>query len=227
MRRLSSLQLIESAIDQSGDWKDSSLELEERGADPESAAAVIEAYEEGRCPPWLAACLLGSIAHPNGYATALAILRAGPGMSAESYAGPALAKMLGDSALPDLEQVLADDEMPSWVHRGAAHGLGLITDPRGLDVLLAAVDHQRIEIATAGFIAHERRTPADTLLAWLESNDVLRRNLAAWTIFHWSSSMMMDGPIPLELSTTLLNELDRGGLSFDAEQEQVLRIRLR
>lgn len=223
----SSLQLIESAIDQSGDWKDNSLELEERGPDAQSTAAVIHAYDEGRCPPWLAACLLGAIAHPDGYATALAILRAGPGTSAEAYAGPALAKMLGNAALPDLEEVLVDDELPSWVHRGAAHGLALITDPRGLDVLLAAVDLQRVEISTAGYIAHERRTPPATLLAWLESDDHNRRNLAAWAIFHWSSSMMMDGAIPLELSTTLLNELDRGGLSFDAEQEQVLRIRLR
>ena len=133
----SALELAETALADvaghgAGAWKQALLALEPMEPDAQAAAAVVAAYEAGRCPPWCAAALLGAIGHADGYATALAILRAAPGQLAESYAGPALVQMRGEAALADLAAVLEDDALPRRAHEGAAYGLaGSPTPARG------------------------------------------------------------------------------------------------
>src|SRR5262245_32670282 len=83
------LELVEAALAGTG-WKSAGLALEARPPDAACARAIMAAYRSGRCEAWMAAWLLGANGHPDGYATALAILQSGAGKGSESYAGIAL-----------------------------------------------------------------------------------------------------------------------------------------
>jgi hypothetical protein len=220
------LALVETVLaavsDGGGDWKLALLELKTFAPDPACAAAVVAAYERGRCEPWCAAALLEAIGHPDGYATALSILRMAPGALAESYAAAAMARMRGDEALWDLAAVLDDEALPQRAHEGAAVGLTSIADPRADDVLLAAVDKGRVRASVAGSVASERRLPSARLVSWLRGHDSRRRNLAAWCVFH----MAADGPVVRELEIAIQTALAEQPLPFTAAQRTMLRERL-
>lgn len=223
----SPLELVEIVLAEvngtaTGAWKLALLELKTFAPDAESAARVVRAYESGRCEPWCAASLLGAIGHPDGYATALSILWSAPGALAESYAGPALARMRGDEALSDLAAVLDDDSLPQRAHEGAALGLSTLSDSRADDVLLAAVDRGRVRTSVAGAVACERGIPSARLISWLRGTDSRRRNLAAWTVFHLAAQ----GPVVRELELAMQSALVEAPLPFTAAQRDELRERL-
>src|SRR6185436_3410929 len=142
-----SLQLVEDVLQDRLMWKRGVLALQGRPPDAASARAVILAFERGACEDWKAACLLGAIGHPDGYATALAILRSGDSTRASVYAGPALTKMWGAAAFADLAAILGDPAFDRRIHEGAAYGLAELADPRAVDVLMAAVDAKRVRMS--------------------------------------------------------------------------------
>jgi HEAT repeat protein len=218
-----SLQLAREALSDHARWKHALLALERLEPDAASARLVIDALERGLCEPWLAAALLGAIGHPDGYATALALLRSSPDVRAKPWAGPALTKIRGDAALADLEAVLEDASLHRGTREGAAYGLIEIADRRALDVLEAALDAERIRRSTAGFVLGERPLEAALLLEWLRGPRARRRATAIWALFYRSAGL--DPAIPDELRGALFVELDRGDLPLTAEQERMLRER--
>jgi len=220
-----SLQIVDQVIAGSPDWKRPVRALEQLPPDAASVRIVIDALERRVCESWLAACLLGAIGHPDGYATALALLRSRSDVNAKAYAGPALTRMRGDAALPDLAAVLEDASFDRKTHEGAAYGLGAISDPHALDVLVAALDAEHIRMGTAGFVLNERPFAPALLLEWLRGDQPRRRTTAAWALFYRTANAV-DSAIPRELSDALFAEINRGGLPFTTAQEQILRERL-
>jgi len=206
-------------------WKRGVLALQGRPPDAASARAVILAFERGACEDWKAACLLGAIGHPDGYATALAILRSGDSTRASVYAGPALTKMWGAAAFADLAAILGDPAFDRRIHEGAAYGLAELADPRAVDVLMAAVDAKRVRMSTAGSVMSERPLAPTLLLGWLRGGRSARRTVAMWALFYRSASDT-ERAIPAELREALHAELDRGGSPFTDAQEAMLRERL-
>src|SRR3569623_2073288 len=186
----------DSGID--ADWRFALLELKTYAPDATATAAVVDAYTAGRCEPWCAAALLEAIGHPDGYATALAILHLAPGSRAETYAATALVRMRGPAAL------------------------AAMSDPRADDVLLRAVDRVRVRTSIAGNVASERGIPAARLISWLRGPDSRRRNLAAWTVFHLAAQ----GPLLKELEIAMHAALADAPLPFTAAQRNELRDRL-
>jgi hypothetical protein len=179
------VELASGAITWAINFKAAALALERLRPDESAATIVVDAYQEDRVAPWLAALLLGAIRHPHGYPTALAILRRGAGQLSESYAGPAMAKMRGGAALDDLAAVLREPGLERWVYEGAAYGLSKIADPRALPLVIEAFVQKRIRVSTAGSIAEV--ASADTLLTWLASADQRYRELALHAFFYWSA----------------------------------------
>lgn len=79
------------------------------------------------------------------------VLLTAPGRLAESNAGPALAKILGERALPDLCDLVLN--APKQVSReGAAYGLGRLGSPRAEEALIEAVTTGRVRWHTAAGI---------------------------------------------------------------------------
>ncbi|WP_104985660.1 hypothetical protein [Sorangium cellulosum] len=146
-----STQLVAMVLADHGRFKHVAAELERRAPDADAAGALVEAYRAEEAPPWLAAHLLGCIGHEAGYATVREILLNAPGSLAESYAGPALAKIRGERALQDLCVLLRD--APKQVSReGAACGLGRLGSPSAATALLEAATAGRIRWHTAAGI---------------------------------------------------------------------------
>ena len=71
---------------------------------------LIEAFRSGVAPPWLVACLLRYVRHPVGYDVAREILLTHPGLSAEVYAGDAMAIIGGDDAVPELKRIVIEGD---------------------------------------------------------------------------------------------------------------------
>lgn len=223
----SALELVEAALADvagpgTGAWKQALFALEPLEPDAAAAAAVIAAYEGGRCPPWCAAALLGAIGHADGYATALAILRAAPGQLAESYAGPALVRMRGEAALADLAAVVEDDTLDRRAHEGAAFGLARIADGRADELLVAAVARERVRTSVAGSVACDRGVADDVLIGWLRGTSTRLRNTAAWAVFYLAAK----GRVSAVLEAAMRVALDGAALPFTAAQREMLRDRL-
>ncbi|XXX82471.1 hypothetical protein WMF30_27330 [Sorangium sp. So ce134] len=173
----SSSKLVATALTDHGRFKHVAAELERRAPDADAASAVEQAYRAGEAPPWLAAYLLGCIGHEVGYATVREVLLTAPGLLAESYAGPALAKILGERALPDLCALLRD--APKQASReGAAYGLGHLKSPRAEEALLEAVTTGRIRWHTAAGILARIPIAARRLGELLRSSETVQLRLA-------------------------------------------------
>lgn len=72
-----------------------------------AARAVINAYQEQRAEPWLAAYLLGCIGHEVGYHIVRKLLLEGT-PSASGYVGKAMAALGGRRAADDLVNILTN-----------------------------------------------------------------------------------------------------------------------
>ncbi|MDC3979815.1 hypothetical protein [Polyangium jinanense] len=172
-----STKLVTTAIANHARFKDVAAELERRTPDADAASALVEAYRAEEAPPWLAAHLLGCIGHELGYATVREILLNAPGMLAESYAGPALAKILGERALPDLCALLRD--APKQISReGAAYGLKRLGPPSAEAALLEAATTGRIRWQTAASLLADIPIAPRRLCGLLRSGEVVQLRLA-------------------------------------------------
>ena len=164
------VELVESAISNHGCFKKAAQHLDALPSDPAAVEVLLGAFRIGDAPPWLTAHLLGCIGHKSGYAAAREILFAAPGMLAESYAGVALAKIGGRSALDDLTGIIR--EAPKRVSReGAAYGLGHLASRQAVVVLLAACREELIGWDTAGGILATLPITAAEAIALLRSDD--------------------------------------------------------
>ena len=135
---MGSLELVRLSVESNGMVKLVALELRRRPADAAATELVVALFRARQAPPWLAALLLGSVRGPEGYAVAREILLSAPGLLAESYAGPAMARILGRSSRPDLVAILCGD-WPKRTCEGAANGLAELHDPEVVDDVLRAV----------------------------------------------------------------------------------------
>ncbi|HVK63645.1 MAG TPA: hypothetical protein VM694_04185 [Polyangium sp.] len=185
-----STKLVAIAIADRGQFKHVAAELERRTPDADAASALVEAYRAEEAPPWLAAHLLGCIGHELGYATVREILLRAPGLLAESYAGPALAKILGERALPDLCALLRD--APKQVSReGAAYGLGHLGSPSAEAAVLEAVTTGCIRWQTAASILARLPIAPRHLCGLLRSGEMDPWRLATeivWLALHDADS---------------------------------------
>lgn len=112
------------------------------GREPDEAAALrlVAAYEAHEAEPWLTAFLLGCVGHEVGYQTVRDILMAGPRKLAESYAGPALAKIRGPRAQDDLVELTNGAAPTRRGREGAGYGLAhLGTEDAAVALLDAAI----------------------------------------------------------------------------------------
>jgi hypothetical protein len=170
--------LVEAAFKDGRHFKDIVAVLDTRKPNEEAAKNVIEAFRRGRCETWLAACLLGHIRHPVGYETAQQILLSNPNTSsAESYAGVAMAAMLGEAAYADLRRILFGDH-PWKVRRGAVFGMRRIASLRLANDLVQAYREDRLKRHDVDWGIAQCHPTDDWLLAFLRDDDERLRKLA-------------------------------------------------
>src|SRR5262245_8536078 len=91
-------ELIAKAVANHAFFKDVASELERLPPSRAAADAMANAFLAGTAPAWLTAHLLGCVRDKSSYALVREILLSAPGLLAESYAGPALARIGGASA---------------------------------------------------------------------------------------------------------------------------------
>jgi hypothetical protein len=142
---LSSVELVQRTITGEENFKAVAIEFESRPPDLAAAQRLVEAYREGRAAPWLTALLLGRLRASEGYPVTREILLAAPGQLAESYAGPAMARIRGEAAREDLLGIVMN-EAPKRSREGAAYGMALLRGPGVADEILAAFRAGRIGV---------------------------------------------------------------------------------
>ncbi|WP_437607670.1 hypothetical protein WMF20_43370 [Sorangium sp. So ce834] len=172
-----STKLVAAALADHARFKHVAAELGRRAPDADAAGALVDAYRAGEAPPWLVAHLLGCIGHEVGYALVREILLSAPGMLAESYAGPALAKILGEHALSDLCMLLRD--APKQASReGAAYGLARFRSPSAEAALLEAASAGRIRWHVAANVLADIPIAPSRLCELFRSGGIERLRLA-------------------------------------------------
>lgn len=177
MTSVSSTKLVAAALANHAGFKHVAEELERRAPDADAAKALVDAHHAGTAPSWLVAHLLGCIGHEIGYAVVREILLSAPGMLAESYAGPALAKIRGERALPDLCVLLRD--APKQVSReGAAYGLARFRSTRAEIAVIEAATTGQIRWFTAANILARIPMALPRLVELFRSGDVAQLRLA-------------------------------------------------
>jgi hypothetical protein len=122
---------VRHAIQEHLSFKPVFAELGQRPPSREAAEFVANAYQHGKCPAWLAAALLGECRDMIGYATVHSIILVAPRQLAESYAGVAMARIAGHSALNDLVTIMST-ALDRKSREGAAYGLEVLENPAGL-----------------------------------------------------------------------------------------------
>jgi len=200
------VHLVELAIADHLRWKQVAAELGLRPPDPLAATALIADYRAGRSPAWLTAHLLGVLRAPIGYAVAREILLAAPGLLAESYAGPAMAKIAGAAAFDDLLGIMRDGPRLK-IREGAAYGLHILQRAGTASIMLQAVVDKRIRRHTAAFIIARQADVLETVIEWLGSEDELIEALA----IDVGSSLLAENAAPsAELAWAMRRTLDAG-----------------
>lgn len=177
LNALTGAQLVEMVRDDDSFFKRVGAELQRRPPDPHAAGALIAAYREGRTPPWLTAYLLVCLRAPRGYDVAREILLAAPRLLAESYAGPAMARIGGAAAQDDLEHLMMT--APHLRSReGAAGGLGVLELPGTASVMLRALQARRVRAQTVASIVARLPDALPVALDWFSSADETLEALA-------------------------------------------------
>lgn len=191
LRVLDDVALVSVAVDDDVQFKRVVAELETRPASEAAARRVVEAYRDGEAAPWLTAVLLGTCRHELGYSVAREILLAAPGQLAESYAGPALARIRGEQALEDLSVLMMT--APKQVSReGAAYGLEALGGTPAKAAILEAGLARQIRWQTAGWILGKMDPDEGLLLDLLASADSVHLGLG--TELLWSCSRLRGLP---------------------------------
>jgi hypothetical protein len=197
--------------------------LQRREPDDQTARVVVEAYEAGRAPAWLTAYLLGCLRGRVTYALVRGLLESAPGLSAEVYAGVAMARIAGMGARGDLLDLMRHGQ-----HRrsreGAAYGLGELRDPTVAPSLVAALREGRIERLCAGSVIASLRVPGAELAAWLRSPDEVERTAAIDAVFHLSAQLggLRDAP----LARAAREALRAGTVRLSPSTREMLEARL-
>jgi hypothetical protein len=182
----SPVALVSAAIRDTINFKVAAQAIQRHPPNATAAAIVVDGYRDQRVAPWLAALLLGALRHPDGYATAHAILRRGAGQLSEAYAAAAMFQIRGAAAFDDLAGVLWEPGLERPSYEGAAYALGDIPDPRSMPLVLEALAGRRIRLVTAAKIA-ATTSSEDALLAWLASPVARYQQLALHAFFFWSA----------------------------------------
>lgn len=165
--------LVDLAVAQHLHFKRVARELETRPPSPEGTRRLLDAYRRGAAPAWLTAHLLGCLRDDAGYEPLREILLLAPGLLAESYAGPAMARIRRDAAFLDLRQLMFD--APKVAGReGAAYGLAHLGSQQAGDAILDAALAVRIRITTAASLLVRLRIEAAPVAALMDSTEGVR-----------------------------------------------------
>ncbi len=137
LAELEAQDLIMGAVQGDLLFKDVAQELEKRPPSQAAAELVIDAYRRAQADAWLTALLLGACRDKAGYTTVREILLL-PGGGGGGYAGEALAKIGGESALQDLIHSMqnAPDRRS---RREAAYGLEALGRSEAAPAIIEAV----------------------------------------------------------------------------------------
>jgi len=184
---MNAIELIDAVVEDHASFKRVGPKLEAMPPDEAAAKRLIRAYKSESVPPWLTAYLLGCVGHAAGYKTAKQILLDNPGLSAESYAGVALAKIRGTEAYRDLKTIIFDDERPK-VRRGAAHGLAHRRESDVIPVFIDAFRTKRLPHNDVSWHIAQCGPDDSTLVSLLSNSDGREQKLgcAIADILLWS-----------------------------------------
>lgn len=197
--------------------------LQARLPDDATSELLIEEYRTGRAPPWLAAHLLGCLRAPAGYSVVREILISAPGLTAEAYAGVALARIDPALARGDL-LLLMSQGGHRRIREGALYGLGSLRQPDLGDAIVEAVRRGRVQADAAGSVIASLGLSHEALLAWLESSDALRRNVAVRAVFFLSARA--GGVVPRPLARAAKTAMDSWGVKLAPSVRRMLRERI-
>ncbi len=157
----SPLELVQLAVERGVSFKLVGAHLGGEEPSRDASLWLVRAYEAGTAKPWMTAYLLGQARHADGYATIKEILLAAPGSSAESYAGPAMARIDPVRAFADLASIVQEGAT-RLIREGAAYGIGTIGGKDAVACLVAALRARRIsELHTSGILADILEEEAD------------------------------------------------------------------
>lgn len=151
--------------------------FEGRPPDEETATALVDAFQTGEAPAWLAAYLLGCLRGQAAYDVVLAILEGDARLLSEPYAAVALAKIAGPDAVTDLLRVMREGQQQRN-REGALYGLGMLRDCGTSAAILAAARDGLVRRHVAGTIVARMDVPPEVLAAWVRSSDDLQRDIA-------------------------------------------------
>lgn len=174
------VEWVHSVLSDISNFKKAGRELEQLLPDEAAARAVIQAYQEQRAEPWLAAFLLGCIRHDVGYDIVRTILLEGT-PSASDYAGKAMAAIGGRRAAGDLVDIL--NATTSWrIRQAAIFGLEDLDYKPAVPFLIEAYSRGHL-----GPSPHVSKLVAEAvteqmLLAWLGSDNENDAKLACKVI---------------------------------------------
>lgn len=178
--------LVRRAVEEHGNFKESVFELERRPPDEAATDVVLEAYRTGAAPPWLAAVLLGRTRGDRGYEVARAILHDAPGLLAESYAGPAMARIRGEGAAEDLLDAM-ENATQGRSRAGAAYGLAVLQVEAHVDRILATYREGRLSFVTVAGVLADFPSAEPRFVEWLVGKDHQLEDLALAATFHVSA----------------------------------------
>ena len=178
---MTAIELVDKAVQNRTCFKIVSPKLEALPPDKTAANKLISAYRAGKSPPWLTAHLLGCVGHSVGYATAKQILLDGPGQSAESYAGVAMAKIRGTESYADLREILANGEQPK-MRRGAAHGLAHRREPDVIPTFIEGYAAKRLPLNDVSWHVAHCGPDDSVLISLLKSSDSRLQRLGCKTV---------------------------------------------
>ena len=195
----------------------------ERPPDGPAAAALIEAFEAGTAPAWLTAHLLGCLRAPAGYEVVHRMLVSAPGLLAESYAGPALARIAGPGARADLLDLMRRGQYRR-VREGALYGLALLGDASVVPVVLEAVRDRLVGHGAAGSVCVSLHVPAAEFAAWLRSPEEDARQVAINAVINLSA---MEGRLrDVPLASAALEAVRAGTVRLSPSMRRCLEERL-
>ena len=198
--------LVELALERRMVFKFVGIELGSRAPDAGAARRLVSEYADGDAEPWMTAHLLGCIGHELGYATVVAILESAPGSLAESYAGPAMAKIRGVAAFDDLVRVM--NASPKRRSReGAAYGLLRLQHPPAAAAVLEAASSGQIRYSMGAALVDQPLDDAD--VTPLISGNERERRVAIAYIDRLISSSTHEGRRGTQLEGRLESCRDR------------------
>jgi hypothetical protein len=220
LSKMTSAALVDATIARHALFKHASKVLSGRAPDDGKAAeAVVRAFEAGRAPAWLVAHLLGCLRVPATYHVVRGILIDAPGSLAESYAGPAMARIGGAEAREHLIGLMRG--APRRRGRdGAVYGLGVLGDASVVDAIVAAArDHAVSRGASASALVALRVSSA-AVVSWLRAQDDELRALAVEVV--WTVSTQPGGIRDAHLACETRDLVLKGGVKLSPRTRERL-----